>query len=91
MTLHPLPSKSPLQEETVHLNLTMGKALNLGADLLQKDMLSLFSIPLPLPFTHQAATAVGILAPCYTGWPGVGCFSLLSPLSLLRGEAGMGR
>lgn len=45
MTLHPLPSKSPLQEETVHLHLTVGKMLNLGADLCKKGTLSPFSIP----------------------------------------------
>lgn len=52
MTLHPLPSKSPLQEETVHLHPTVGKMLNLGADLLQKGTLP----PFP-PFSIPSAPA----------------------------------
>lgn len=75
MTLHPLPSKSPLQEETVHFHPTTGKMLNLRADLLQKGTLSPFppfSNPSALPFTHQAAAAMGILGPWDAGRPGVG-------------------
>lgn len=37
-----LRSKSLVQEETVHLDLTTGKMLNLGVNLLQRACVSLF-------------------------------------------------
>lgn len=51
----------------------MGKVSNLGADLQMGTLspCSPFSIPSALPFTHQAAAAMGILGPCNAGSPGV--------------------
>lgn len=76
MTLHPLPSKSPLQEETVHLHLTMGKTLNLRADLPQKGTLSPFpssSIPSAPAFYTAGSLCHGCFGSlqCREAWGGL--------------------
>lgn len=70
-----MPSKSPLQEETVHLYPTIGTVLNLRADLLQKGMLSPFppfSIPSAPPFYTPGSCCHGPLGPPYwEAWGGL--------------------
>lgn len=73
-------SESPLQEETIFLHLTVGKMLNLRADLLQKGALSHFSpfsIPCPWllhtrqPLPWAIGNFLSFLGPCEARMPEV--------------------
>lgn len=67
MPLHPSRSKSLVQEETVHLDLTTGKMLNLVVNLLQRACISLFYHFCPcLLYTSQLLPRT-FLPPCDTG------------------------